>query len=194
MFGVHEMRHSMVSSIHGEDLIETFHLHGCEKLSTRLYCAQQKYRTIDGTCNNLCKTTLGASFTPLIRLLPPAYQNSVTFTPRSKSVTLHNPPLPNPRAVRVATLPSTLDENADGVDPPFTILTMHWGQFIDHDIALTEMIQADCGTNRAPCPIRPAECLSIDITPSNLRLRFDPEFLCIPLRRSAQTKDGEQVS
>ncbi|XP_068677746.1 peroxidasin-like [Montipora foliosa] len=194
MFGVHEMRHSMVSSIHGEDLIETFHLHGCEKLSTRLSCAQIKYRTIDGTCNNLCNTTVGASFTELARLLPADYQNSVLFTPRSKSVALHNPPLPNPRAVRIATLPSTLDENADGVDPPFTILTMHWGQFIDHDIALTEMIQADCGNNRDPCPVRPKECLSVSISPLNLRLKFDPEFLCIPLRRSAQTKDGEQIN
>ena len=32
-----------------------------------------KYRTFDGSCNNLAVTKLGQSLTPLLRLLPPDY-------------------------------------------------------------------------------------------------------------------------
>ena len=38
-------------------------------------CFHTKYRTIDGTCNNLQKPLLGSSLTAFKRLLPPAYEN-----------------------------------------------------------------------------------------------------------------------
>ena len=38
-------------------------------------CYNHKYRTFDGTCNNLQHPMWGASLTPFKRLLPPRYEN-----------------------------------------------------------------------------------------------------------------------
>ena len=187
------MRRSMVSCVHLRDLIATFSLQNCDDLSERIMCAQRKFRTIDGTCNNLCNITKAAIFTPLIRtpgLSPPTAYATPDFLPRNTSV--NGGKLPNPRLVRQKVLPSD-DANDLGGTPSFTHVTMTWGQFIDHDIALTEQVEAQCGTNQETCPDRPEECIGIDIRNQNLRLRFNPEFKCIPLRRSSQDKNGEQV-
>ena len=191
--GVHEMRRSMVGCVHVRDLIATFSLKNCDDLSERIMCAQRKFRTIDGTCNNLCNITKAAIFTPLIRtpgLSPPTAYATPDFLPRNTSV--KGGKLPNPRFVRQKVLPAD-DANDLGGTPSFTHVTMTWGQFIDHDIALTEQVEAQCGTNEEFCPERPRECIGIDITDRALRLRFNSEFKCIPLRRSSQDKNGEQV-
>jgi len=39
-------------------------------------CFHLKYRTMDGTCNNLHNPMFGASLAPLIRLLPARYENN----------------------------------------------------------------------------------------------------------------------
>lgn len=192
--GVHEMRHSMVWSVFARDLIATFDRPNCDDLSERIMCAQRKFRTIDGTCNNLCNISKGAILTRLIRtpgLSPPTAYGSADFLPRSKSV--NGRELPNARLVRQKVLPSD-DANDLGGTPNFTHVTMTWGQFIDHDIALTEMELAECGNNEEPCPVRPEECIGIDITEKNLRLNFNPEFKCIPLRRSNRDKNGDQIN
>ncbi|KAK2562357.1 Peroxidasin-like protein [Acropora cervicornis] len=184
----------MVWSVFARDLIATFDLHNCDDLSERILCAQRKYRTIDGTCNNLCNITKAAILTPLLRtpgLFPPTAYGSPDFLPRSKSV--RGGLLPNPRLVRIKTLPA--DDTTDlGGTPSFTHITMTWGQFIDHDIALTEMELNECGTNEEVCPNRPRECISIPIQDPKLRLRFNPEFNCIPLRRSNRDKNGDQIN
>ena len=187
------MRHSMVWCVFARDLIATFDRANCDDLSERILCAQRKFRTIDGTCNNLCNITKGAILTRLIRtpgLSPPTAYGSDDFLPRSKSV--NGRELPNARLVRQKVLPSD-DANDLGGTPTFTHVTMTWGQFIDHDIALTEMELAECGNNEEACPVRPEECIGIDITQTNLRLRFNPEFKCIPLRRSNRDVNGDQV-
>jgi peroxidase len=38
-------------------------------------CYHRKYRTLDGTCNNLQNPTWGSSVTGFKRLLPPIYEN-----------------------------------------------------------------------------------------------------------------------
>lgn len=192
--GVHEMRHSMVSSVFARDLIATFDLHNCGDLSERIWCSQRKYRTIDGSCNNLCNITKGAILTRLLRtpgLFPPTAYDSPDFLPRSKSV--NGGPLPNARLARIKTLPAD-DANDLGGTPSFTHITMTWGQFIDHDIALTEMELNECGTNEEVCPNIPSKCISIPIQDLKLRLRFNPEFKCIPLRRSNRDKNGDQIN
>ena len=39
-------------------------------------CYHHKYRSLDGTCNNLRQPMLGSSLSPLLRLLPPRYENN----------------------------------------------------------------------------------------------------------------------
>ena len=69
---------------------------------------------------------------------------------------------------------------------------MTWGQFLDHDITLTEVEEAECGTNDEVCPIRP-ECIGINILPGD-ELEVNQTFKCIPTPRSFRDKNGEQVS
>ena len=45
----------------------------------------RRYRTFDGSCNNLRHPMWGTSLTPLNRLLPPVYENGFN-TPRGRQV------------------------------------------------------------------------------------------------------------
>lgn len=97
-------------------------------------CLHQKYRTIDGSCNNLDHPLQGASEVPFIRLLEPAYEDKVGlpvgWTDTSK---------PSPRVVSlelIATKEVTNDEQ-------FTLMLMQFGQFLDHDLDLAPSSPSD---------------------------------------------------
>ncbi|XP_047379728.1 probable oxidoreductase PXDNL isoform X4 [Sciurus carolinensis] len=102
------------------------HLPNCSDM-----CFHQKYRTHDGTCNNLQKPMWGASLTALVRVLQPAYENGFN-SPRGAG--RHNgagrSPLPLPRLV------STMLAGTAAVTPDhrYTHMLMQWGQFLDHDL------------------------------------------------------------
>ena len=71
-------------------------------------------------------------------------------------------------------------------------MTMTWGQFLDHDLTLTEANETlDCGVNNEPCPQREG-CIGITILRDDELLR-NRGAQCIPLGRSA-IKEGQQVS
>ncbi|XP_036622985.1 peroxidasin-like protein [Trichosurus vulpecula] len=97
-------------------------------------CFHQKYRTHDGTCNNLQNPMWGASMTAFERILKPVYENGFNL-PRGVSP---NPfsnkyPLPLPRIVStemVGTATITPDDR-------YTHMLMQWGQFLDHDLDQT---------------------------------------------------------
>ena len=175
-------------------LLETLSLTNCEaSLAKRLLCLQYgKYRTFDGTCNNLCNITCGATFTPHRRFLPSAYEPS--FQPRQFSTFTAGLPLKNARQVSKKVFRST-DVQAD-----FTHITMTWGQFLDHDLTLTEFTvgvdpQNDCGVSDYPCPspIESPDCFGINITSGN-NLLSDLSAQCTPLVRSERDDNGDQVS
>lgn len=42
-------------------------------------CPIVKYRTIDGSCNNLRRPKMGQALTPLSRVLPPAYADGMYY-------------------------------------------------------------------------------------------------------------------
>ncbi|XP_055882270.1 peroxidasin-like [Biomphalaria glabrata] len=85
--------------------------------------ALSKYRTVDGSCNH--PKNWGTSFTPVARILPPAYDDNVG-SPRTRGKDGY--PLPNPRTISSYVHPSTSDPAAR------TIMVMQWGQWLDHDI------------------------------------------------------------
>jgi len=69
----------------------------CPYKNVKITCnSTYKYRSYDGTCNSLVNPLIGATNVPYVRLLPPAYQDSVN-SPRSLSVS--GQPLPNPRSI-----------------------------------------------------------------------------------------------
>lgn len=164
----------------------------CETpLKTALACLHRKYRTFDGTCNNLCNITLGSAEQPLERLLPPDYEGPAgSQAPRSLGVDFK--PLTNPRKVSVEALENNDTANINGTIVDFTHLTMTWGQFLDHDVTLTELPELDCGINNAPCRPIPG-CVNIKI-PNGLELLFNESVQCIPLARSLRNPAGNQIN
>uniref|UniRef100_A0A672R5U5 Peroxidasin n=1 Tax=Sinocyclocheilus grahami TaxID=75366 RepID=A0A672R5U5_SINGR len=96
-------------------------------------CFHQKYRTHDGTCNNLQHPMWGASLTAFERLLKPVYDNGFNL-PRGATERRHNSfPLPLPRLV------STTMIGTETITPDdrYTHMLMQWGQFLDHDLDST---------------------------------------------------------
>ena len=91
--------------------------------------SRSRFRSFTGQCNNLLFPATGATLTKLGRLLPSEYEDDVS-APRSRS--LSGMPLPNPRTVS-----SLIHENMNTADEKHTLMVMQWGQFIDHDLALT---------------------------------------------------------
>ena len=196
-----EVRQVSSSAAAAQQVLNTLQLTNCDDLKVRLACFQRRYRTFDGTCNNLCNTTNGATNQPHQRfpgLNPPTEYQTQTpdFLPRSRSSTM--PPdgriilLPNARTVSNQVFVNSTG-NKGGIEPDFTHLTMTWGQFIDHDVTLTELTPGvNCGINDAPCPAVDGNCIGITIEEGQ-NLAFNQSAQCIPLARSFRDADGNQV-
>lgn len=119
-------------------------------------------RSIDGTGNNLANPAQGAAGTPLIRIAPSAYGDGIS----SPSGEVR----PNPRAISNALVAQTGSMlNSLGL----SAWVFQWGQFIDHDLDLTDLAS-------------PAEPFNIDI-PTGDPI-FDPAntgSAIMPFNRSA---------
>ncbi|KAK2704347.1 hypothetical protein QYM36_016661, partial [Artemia franciscana] len=87
-------------------------------------CYYNRYRSADGSCNNLKSPNMGRSLTQMDRILPPDYDDG-----RDRY-------MPNSRLVRV-----TLAEDYDVMNYDSTLMLMQWGQLIDHDIAHTPVFR-----------------------------------------------------
>lgn len=90
-------------------------------------CRPTRYRTADGTCNNLRHPTWGKSFTCFTRLLPPEYADGQS-APR---ISVTGGALPNPRIL------SAFVHRDLNYPATYTHLVMQYGQFFAHDIAFT---------------------------------------------------------
>lgn len=94
-------------------------------------CYHQKYRTIDGSCNNLRHHTWGSSYTGFRRILQPIYENGFSMPVGwEKGRRYHGYPKPAARLVST-TLISTHNITSDD---RITHMVMQWGQFLDHDL------------------------------------------------------------
>ena len=104
-------------------------LSGCEehqKMADCSSCFNKKYRTLDGTCNNLDSPLQGAAEIPFLRLLDPAYEDRIGLPvgwsgdkPSARKIS---------RDV-ISTKEVTSNDN-------FTLMLMQFGQFLDHDMDL----------------------------------------------------------
>lgn len=94
-------------------------------------CFHTKYRTIDGTCNNLQHPMWGASLTGFKRLLKPIYENGFS-TPVGWNKDQKYFGFPKPSARLVSTTVISTDEITP--DSEITHMVMQWGQFLDHDL------------------------------------------------------------
>ncbi|XP_030054785.1 peroxidasin homolog isoform X2 [Microcaecilia unicolor] len=135
-------------------------------------CFHQKYRTHDGTCNNLQHPMWGASLTAFERLLKSVYENGFNL-PRGMRAERHynGYPLPLPRLVST----SLIGTETVTPDEQFTHILMQWGQFLDHDldstvVALSEARFSDGQHCSSVCTNDPP-CFPIAIPPNDPRIR-----------------------
>lgn len=103
-------------------------------------CKVERYRTIEGLCNNLNMPHWGAAMHGHHRFLPPDYADGIS-APR---VSVTGYPLPSARLV--STNVHTGDEPHDHA---VTLILVAWGQYIDHDITLSAEVK-DPVTKKTP--------------------------------------------
>ncbi|XP_073530329.1 peroxidasin homolog isoform X1 [Phyllobates terribilis] len=135
-------------------------------------CFHQKYRTHDGTCNNLQHPMWGASLTAFERLLKSVYENGFNL-PRGVSASrfYNGYPLPLPRMVST----TLIGTHTITPDEQFTHMLMQWGQFLDHDldstvVALSQARFSD-GQDCSSVCTNDAPCFPVMIPPNDPRVR-----------------------
>lgn len=135
-------------------------LSGCEEHQREADCSScfhQKYRSVDGSCNNLDNPLQGAAGVPFLRLLTPAYEDVVGLPVGWSGG--------KPSARLISR--DIISANEVTGDEEFSLMVMQIGQFLDHDIDLApsspsdivfdidnpEMLSncADICDNDAPC-------------------------------------------
>ncbi|XP_046656130.1 chorion peroxidase-like [Daphnia pulicaria] len=133
-----------------------------------------KFRTFDGTCNNVGVPAFGKSGTIFNRLVfnpSEGYDDGVATIRRSK---LTRSPLPSARLISTSVLNNNSFPRLD-----VSLLTMQWGQFLDHDLTSTPTFDKCDGSAFLCCSSEPTgdnvapphpECLPIGIP------RNDPVF------------------
>jgi hypothetical protein len=136
-----------------------------------------KYREMDGWCNNLRLPFWGAALTPHIRVTPVRYDDGMS-SPRTQSVVISQGgrgSLPGAREIS-----TTLSNNEDRPHPTVTLMTTHFGQFLDHDFVNTPISLVQTNGNAAPpqcCNVPPqcrdAACFPITINDND---RFYGKF------------------
>uniref|UniRef100_T1IXZ7 Peroxidase n=1 Tax=Strigamia maritima TaxID=126957 RepID=T1IXZ7_STRMM len=95
-------------------------------------CFHGRYRTFDGTCNNLQHPMWAASETPFLRILQPIYENGFNIPVAWSDNLYHGHPKPSPRLVSMQVI--STDEITP--DDEYSHMLMQWGQFLDHDLDL----------------------------------------------------------
>ncbi|KAK7084497.1 hypothetical protein SK128_008778 [Halocaridina rubra] len=91
-----------------------------------------RYRRLDGTCNNIQNPLWGASFIPFRRAILPEYGDGISSLRRAAN----GRPLPSGRQVS-----TSINMKSNKESSSLTILHMTFGQFIDHDITSTPVSQ-----------------------------------------------------
>lgn len=150
----------------GLPLIDTKHtaIAGfCPTKYTATPCQVQRYRELDGRCNNVENPNWGSTLAAFRRLLPPNYSDGVN-APR---ISASGQPLPTARLV------SSINHKDLGFhDHAVTVYLPAWGQLIDHDMALGAETK-EPKTDHEPkcCDVSPNNrhpaCWPIDIPPND---------------------------
>lgn len=152
-------------------------------------CYDSKYRTIDGSCNNLRNPTWGMPNSRYNRLLPARYSDGIHIPPTSVT----GKKLPGARLTSIVLFP---DVPID--DPVWTLISMQWGQIITHDMSMamgttqTKPLANHCcspdGRLQIPHEYAPAQCFPIEI-PADDPLYSKYGQMCMNFMRSTTDVD-----
>jgi peroxidase len=119
-------------------------------------CYHLKYRTMDGTCNNMAHPLWGAAYSEVYRYVKPRYDDGIG----APVGYLHNK-LPSSRMISRYVLQQS-DTKAK-MHPTLNAILMQWGQFIAHDMAQTTNIGDGICPNCADSEI----CYNIPVNESD---------------------------
>lgn len=148
----------------------------CTLGPTHGQCADDQYRSLDGSCNNMVYPTWGMAGQVLRRYLSPGYHDGIEMPIQ---LDISGAPLPSAREISnlIHRQGDVMDMNA-----VLTVMVMQWGQFLEHDILSIPVnrgidggVLDCCGKDK-----NSRECFSIDVPPN------DPFYKsrCIPMARS----------
>lgn len=112
-------------------------------------CPPDKYRSMDGSCNNVRHPAWGAAGAPFLRLLAPEYEDA--SRPRA------SPPMPSPDRV-VAALRG-VSAAGGPVHEHVTALVALWGELLLRDIA--QPVAVERGGCCGPAPAAGPECFPL---------------------------------
>lgn len=105
----------------------------CREEKVNSHCSvASKFRSLDGSCNNVAKPKQGASLQPFRRILPPVYDDGYS-SPRTRSVA-ERQALPSAREVSRRFTDSAAPV---AIENKLSMLFLTWGQFLDHDMTNT---------------------------------------------------------
>ncbi|XP_022166792.1 peroxidase-like isoform X2 [Myzus persicae] len=136
-----------------------------------------KYRTFNGSCNNLRVPTWGASNTPFLRLLNAEYSDGIyKFRQQSNGSQL-------PGAREINTQLFLNNQRLD--DDELNVLLMQWGQFIAHDITLLrpDTSVANCCAVQNLSKI-PTQCQNVIDIPINDPVYLNKNKTCMSFNRA----------
>ncbi|XP_039754369.1 peroxidasin homolog [Pararge aegeria] len=130
--------------------------------------ASKRYRTHDGTCNNLSRPRWGATMTPVQRFIQPVYSDGIQAPRRS----IFGSKLPSAREIS-----ALVHEDKNAENPGITHLLMQWGQFLDHDVTASSQSRGfngsvprcckNGGRDFIPKELMHPECMPIAVPPSD---------------------------
>ncbi|XP_057373484.1 chorion peroxidase-like [Daphnia carinata] len=140
------------------------------------------YRSFDGTCNNLENPRYGEANTIFQRLMGPAtYSDGVSTIRVSESEAA----LASPRLVT-----TSVTVNKSVSESQATLLTMQWGQFLDHDLTFTAIAKTSsggailCRCSDVSLGLAHPECLPITV-PIDDAVYSSQNITCIHTVRSS---------
>ncbi|KAG1651832.1 Peroxidasin [Nymphon striatum] len=123
-------------------------------LSQPIDCSEtdKNFRTADGSCNNLFNSDFGSTFTPFRRMLRSKYGVNGSIATGK----------PNPRTISLAINSKISSENEK-----LSLITMQFGQFLDHDITHTPIQDADIDCCDPEVAAKEPDCAKIDVPDQN---------------------------
>ncbi|XP_072396385.1 peroxidase-like [Diabrotica undecimpunctata] len=143
-----------------------------------------KYRSIDGTCNNKKHPSWGTPGSTYIRFLPPNYGDGVHSLP----LTADKQPLPNARNITATIYTDGLLETCVEI----TLNAMIFGQAVSHDLSFIKpAIDSElecCTAYYRDVEDTPTKCANIEVSPEDPDYS-DVNITCIPLVRTATNRD-----
>uniref|UniRef100_A0A158PK24 Ig-like domain-containing protein n=1 Tax=Angiostrongylus costaricensis TaxID=334426 RepID=A0A158PK24_ANGCS len=189
---------AVLAPSHVQTLME---LSGCQtgqfKTACTDMCFHSKYRSYDGQCNNFEHPMWGVSQMPLLRLLPPIYENGFSTPVGWEHGRLYyGYPKPNPREV------SRLLVRTKSITPHsyLSAMVMQWGQFVDHDLTHTatalsrQSYASGAICNRTCANLDP--CFNIPLPPNDSKLHtgIHSKYPCIEFERSGAVCGSGETS